>query len=87
MEISENNETKEEEKNKIYFGVVENSEDDIGRLEVVTGRYMEEGYLQGIRFANVDLKAKDAVGDNGFNLLYNTLDEGIFEKFMEEGLL
>ena len=87
MEISEENETSEKETNEIFFGVVETPEEDIERLEVVTDRYIREGYLQGMPFANVDLEAKDVVGDNGFDLLYNALDDEVFEKFMEEGLL
>ena len=87
MEISEKNETSEKEKNEIYFGVVETPEEDIGRLEVVTDRYIREGYLQGMPFANVNLKAENTVGNDGFNLLYDELDGETFEKFMEEGLL
>ena len=45
MEISEENETSEKETNEIFFGVVETPEEDIERLEVVTDRYIREGYL------------------------------------------
>lgn len=72
---------------EVSVGLAVTSEEKIGRLEVVTDRYIKEGYLQGIPFAMVDLKAEDVVQENGLGLLYDALDEGLFEKFIKEGLL
>lgn len=72
---------------EVSVGLAVTSEEKIGRLEVVTDRYIREGYLQGIPFARVDLKAEDVVQENGLGLLYDALDEGLFEKFINEGLL
>lgn len=78
---------KETENNKINFCVIETPQEDIGRLEVVTDRYIREGYLQGMPFASVSLKADDVVGNDGLDLLSSELDTETFDKFMNEGLL
>jgi len=72
---------------EVSVGLASTSQEKIGRLEVVTDRYIREGYLQGIPFARVDLKAEDVVQENGLGLLYDFLDEDLFEKFIKEGLL
>ena len=78
---------KELSEGEVSVGLAVTSEEKIGRLEVVTGRYIMEGYLQGIPFAMVDLEAEDVVQENGLGLLYESLDQNLFEKFINEGLL
>lgn len=78
---------KEIGENEVCVGLATTPEEKIGRLNVVTDRYIREGYLQGIPFARVDLEAKDVVEENGIGLLYDNLNDGLFEKFIKEGLL
>lgn len=78
---------KEIGENEVCVGLATTPEEKIGRLNVVTDRYIREGYLQGIPFAKVDLDAKDVVEENGIGLLYDNLSEDLFDKFIKEGLL
>ena len=78
---------KELGENEICVGLATTPEEKIGRLGVVTDRYIREGYLQGIPFAKVDLEARDVVEENGIGLLYDSLSEDLFDKFIKEGLL
>ena len=73
--------------NEVCVGLATTPEEKIGRLNVVTDRYIREGYLQGIPFAKVDLEAKDVVEKNGIGLLYDNLSDDLFDKFIQEGLL
>lgn len=73
--------------NEVCVGLASTPEEKIGRLEVVTDRYMREGYLQGIPFAAVNLSAEEVVEENGLGKLYDSLDENLFGKFIKEGLL
>lgn len=79
---------KEIGENEVVVGLESTPEQTIGRLEVVTGRYIREGYLQGAPYAYINgLLARDVVAQNGIGLLYDALDEELFKKLMDEGLL
>lgn len=78
---------KEIEENEVCVGLATTPQEKIGRLAVVTERYIKEEYLQGIPFAGVNLFAEEVVDDNGIGLLYDSLNEELFDKFIKEGLL
>lgn len=80
-------EEKELGENEVCVGLAITPEEKIGRLEVVTDRYIREGYIQGISFASVNVQAQEVVEDNGIGLLYEELNPILFEKFIKEGLL
>jgi hypothetical protein len=73
--------------NDVIVEVANTPEDQIGRLGVVTQRYIREGYLQGIPFANIHLSPDTIVQENGYSILKDTLEEDLFEKFLETGML
>ncbi len=72
---------------EVIVGIASSPEEKIGRMQVVTDRYMFQGYLQGIPFVKMDLDARDVVGEGGFSLLEEHLDPEKLEDFMKEGLL
>lgn len=78
---------KEIGENEVVFGLATTPEEKIGRLEVVTERYIKEGYLQGIPFAKLNLSAGEVLSDGGFEVLEEELGEEVFNKFLDEGLL
>jgi len=78
---------KELSEGEVSVGLAVTSEEKIGRLEVVAERYIREGYLQGIPFATVNLEAAQVVEDHGIGLLYDSFDDELFDKFINEGLL
>jgi len=71
----------------VVIGLALTPEEKTGRLEVVTERYIREGYLQGVPFARLNLEAEEVLSDGGFEKLEKELEEDIFRKFLEEGLL
>lgn len=73
--------------NEVCVGIAETPQEKIGRLQVVTERYIGEKYLQGITFAITNLSAEEVVEENGISLLYDSLEEELFQKFLKEGLL
>lgn len=72
---------------EVSVGLAVTPQEMIGRLDVVTDRYIREGYLQGIPFARIDLEAEEVVQENGLGLLYESLEPKLFDKFLNEGLL
>jgi len=73
--------------NDVIVEVANTPEDKIGRLKVVTERYIREEYLQGIPFANIPLIPDPIVQEDGYAVLKNVLEENLFEKFLETGML
>ena len=72
---------------EVVLGLATTPEEKIGRLQVVTDRYIKEGYLQGIPFAKLNLSAGEILSDGGLDILEKELGEEVFDKFLEEGLL
>ena len=66
---------------EVSVGLAVTPQEMIGRLDVVTDRYIREGYLQGIPFARIDLEAEEVVQENGLGLLYESLEPKLFDKF------
>lgn len=78
---------REIEKGEVFVGVASTPEEKVSRLLVATDRYIQQGYLQGVPFAWVDLSARDVVVDGGYQLLENYLSSDIFHELGKEGLL
>lgn len=72
---------------EVHVGVPIAITDQIGRLEVVTDRYRDSGYLVEVDRVQTELDAKAVIGQNGFQTLMSTLSEEEKEAFMRDGLV
>ena len=80
-------EKKNLDEREVVVGVVDTPEQEIGRLNVVTDRYIREGYLQGIPFANINEDPTKITQAGGLQFLEDSLEKDLFKKFLDTGML
>lgn len=79
--------TTELKENEIIVMQADSPREMLGRLNVVTERYAQEGYLKDIMRVELDIEPELIVSEKGFELLQNSLSKEEIAEFMEEGLL
>lgn len=72
---------------EVHVGIATSIADQIGRLEVVTDRYEDSGYLIGVDRVKTALGAEAVVGQGGFDALMSTLSQSDYTSFLHDGLV
>lgn len=78
---------REIQEGEVVIGKAETPEQMIGRLEVVTERYKNEGYLDEISVYYSELETEAIVGEDGFSVLEGNLPLDLYDEFMKKGLV
>lgn len=71
----------------VRVGVAQTVAEQIGRLNVVTSRYKQEGYLSDVKCLRLEVGVEKIIGHGGDGLLMDYLDEQSLSAFKSVGLL